>query len=178
MSAPKVSGIDSIHDLLRHPLGIEMVTDALAKAKLPESAEEFLEFTPLTTRLAAAVGPKLGEDLGLQSQTRDAVALSHRYGYVLLGLLCGIAEQGISITQLDERIKAEDCLIVATVPSSALAWNGELSAHVSGRQSDYRIEASVTFKGQKFAWGRGKRILKRLFQDVERYARGYETNNL
>ena len=106
------------------------------------------------------------------------MAVANRYGYVLLGLLCSIAAQGISMNHLEERGKAEDCLIVATVPSSALSWNGELSAHISGRQADYRIEASVTFKGQKFAWGRGKRILKRLFRDVERYVGNFGTENL
>lgn len=173
-----MSQIDSVHDLLRHPRCRELIAHAMSKAKTPESAEEFLEFTRFQTRLGGAVGRKVAEDLGLQSQTTDAMALSRPYGYVLLGLLCGLARQGISLTHLEEHVKGEDCLLAAAVPSSPLSWNGELSAHVSGKGSAYSIDATVTFKGQKFAWGRGKRILKKLFQDIERDVVRFDAESL
>lgn len=178
MSGGPVSDIRSVGALLQHPRCVEMITTALRNAKLPESAEEFLSRAPLRTRLGAGVGRQLAEELGLQSRTEDATALSGRYGHVLLGLLCGMAAQGIALTGVEEAREAEDCLLVATVPSSALSGEGELSAHVTGRQEDYRIEAAVTFKGQKFAWGRGKRILRRLFQDMERQVAGFEREEL
>lgn len=124
------------------------------------------------------MGRKVAEDLGIQSQATNAMVLSRPYGYALLGLLCGLARQGISLTHLEEQVKGKDCLVAAAVPSSALSWNGELSAHVTGEGSAYSVEAAVTFKGQKFAWGRGKRILKRLFQDIERDVARFNAENL
>jgi len=178
MSAVKVSDIASVRDLLEHPSCVELVTDALASAPLSQSAEEFVSDLPLRLRLGGGVARKLGEEMGLQSHTEDAVTLSGSYGHVLLGLLCGMAEQGIPLAGVEEKHEAEDCLLFGTVPSSPLSGAGELSARVVGDQAKYRIEASVTFKGQKFAWGRGKRILKRLFEDVETHVRDLKAKDL
>jgi hypothetical protein len=178
MNAVKVSDIDSIHDLLDDARCVDRLARALQNATRYESAEEFLRHRPLKVRLGAAAAKKIGEEMGLQSRTTDASTLLARYGHALLALLCGLAEQGISLTEMGEQRKGEDCLLVATVPSSALSGSGELSAHLTGRQEDYRIEATVTFKGQKFAWGRGKRILKRLFRDVERSVSGFQAEGL
>lgn len=178
MAAMKVSDIESVGDLLEHPDCVKRVATALLSAKLPESAEEFLSRAPLTARLGAAVGQQLYKEMGIQSRTEDAATLSGRYGHVLLALLCGLAEQGIALAGVEEGAAAADCLLVATVPSSALSVEGELSAHMKGSQGEYRVESSVTFKGQKFAWGRGKRILKKLFEEAERLVEEYEREGL
>lgn len=168
MSTINVSDVTSVRQLLEHPRCVARIRRALDNATRPTSADEFLMLAPWEARLAGTVAPALGKKLGLQSRTEHTAAVSNRYGRVLLGVLCAIAEQGISLTHLEERAEAEDCLFGGTVPSSAASYEGELFVHVTGRSGDYSVEASVTFMGQKFAWGRGKRILKRLFQDIDR----------
>jgi hypothetical protein len=167
MSVSKLSEIDSVRELFQDPRCIERLNDALQNATRPESAEEFLARTSIQTRLGAAAGKKLFKELGIQSRTESAADVSGPYAYVLLALVCGIVQQAMTVTEIDERTEAADCVVVATVPSSALSFTGEFSAHVTQRNPGYHIEASVTFPGQKFAWGRGKRILKTLFQDIE-----------
>lgn len=178
MSAVKVSDIESVGDLLDHPRCVELVGSALAGAPRSRSAEEFVSDLPLRLRLTAGVGQRLGEEMGLQSRTEDTATFSGSYGHLLLGLLCGMAEQRIPLAGAEEPHRGEDCVLVGTVPSSPLSGAGELAAHVVGEPPEYRIEAFVTFKGQKFAWGRGKRILRRLFQDVERHVRELEASDV
>ncbi len=178
MPTPHVSDVTSIHDLLEHPHSVVRLRDALANAKRPQSAEDFLASMPRKFSRGASVAPAIGKQLGIHSRTLDETTITGSYGHVMLGLLCSLLVQGMTLTEVEETGEGADCRLVAEVPSSALSWAGELVAHITGGPSDYRVEASVTFMGQKFAWGRGKRMLKRLFRETEERVREYESSNL
>ena len=178
MVIPKVSKLTSLQDVLKHPSCAEMITEAVKKHRGGMSAEEFLDNFTVGFLPAAAVGKQIAQKSSLKSVTAGKTRCTTNYGYVCLGLLCCLVEQGLLPNKISEAVKARECLIVADVPSSPLTWNGEFSARIIGQPMNYNVEATVTFRGQMFSWGRGKRIIAKVFADLASYVSRFETDRL
>lgn len=124
----RVSEIKSLDELIQHPRCTKFITEAAGRASTGMSAEEFVKLMPITTRLGANLGKTFSEKFGFKSNTYKMTKVPSYYGYVVLGLLCSIAEQGFTLKQLSASRVSEGCFIVADIPSSPLSWEGKIAA--------------------------------------------------
>jgi hypothetical protein len=61
---------------------------------------------------------------------------------------------------------ADGVMIEASLPSSALALKSTLVTTIARSASGTSLQAAAASKGQLYDWGRSKRTLQTLFEDV------------
>ena len=70
------------------------------------------------------------------------------------------------------------CLIQAILPSSALSWKGRVMVSIEAAEGGSFVEASTRIPGQLMDWGRSTRLLRDLFEDVDRRSTEYRSRGL
>ncbi|MUG98117.1 hypothetical protein F7734_39740 [Scytonema sp. UIC 10036] len=173
----KILQIESVYILIEDPRCIDLISQASQKASRGISAEEFLKYTKGKIRMGAKLGKALAIKMGISSNTEKIMNLSSYYSYIILALLCSIVEQGFSLKDIEESESKKECFITADIPSSPLSVEGKLHAQIEGNPESYNIKLSTAFLGQKYAWGRGNRILDKLFQRTEQYISDFKSLN-
>jgi hypothetical protein len=159
--------------LLKIPAVRERIARHAALSPKRMSAEEFLEgcdkvLGPLMggvpmAPLAKIIQP-LYAKLGIQTKKGRSESLARRPGEVLVGVLCSLAAHGNTLRQATQ---AQDgCILEATIPSDIWSFAGDLVVTVRPQRHATLVEAAATFKGQTFDWGKGRRCLDRLFDDL------------
>lgn len=174
----KVSYINSLNELIKSSKCRHIIDKATEEATYGMSAEEFLSHFKPTIRFGASIGKAIGDKIGLKSKTGKILTISTYYLYVLLAVLCALAKQGFQIIEANETEHPKTCFLIAQIPSSPLTWEGQIYISILQQEKQHTITASVTFPGQLFAWGRGSRIIKRLFEDTDKHVKDFEAEAL
>jgi hypothetical protein len=160
--------------LLKVPAVRERIARHAAQAKQRMSAEDFLEncekvFAPLmgglpVASLTAKVMHPLYIKWGIQMRKARSETIFKRPGEVLVGVLCSLAAQG---HELRKATHTEDgCVLEATIASDMWSFAGDLIVTVKPQGQATVVEAAAVVKGQKFDWGKSRRCLDRLFDDL------------
>ncbi|TWT77239.1 hypothetical protein Pla123a_18940 [Posidoniimonas polymericola] len=145
-----------------------------ARSSKRMSGEEFLSVAatvmsipvPLD-KLAGLVQPMYAR-WGVKTGKEQQQAVAIPPGEVIVRVLCSLAERGQELEAVEQGDDA--CTLVATFPSDIWALAGKLLITVSAANGGSLVTAATKIEGQYFDWGKSRRGLERLFDDVRRAA--------
>jgi hypothetical protein len=170
--------ITDYQTLLRLPEVRERIARHAARATKRLSGEQFLEIcdklvSPLAggvslTAIAALAQP-LTERLGIKTGKSRTEHFREPPGAMLVAVLCSLAQNGQELRHVDQADGG--CMIQALLPSDLWSFAGELIVAVRAKQTGTEIEVAATVKGQYYDWGKSRRAIDQLFNDVAALAR-------
>jgi hypothetical protein len=166
------------HALIARPEIRDRIKASASRAKSRMSGEQFLEFcdgilSPLTGGVPftaiAKISQPISERLGLKTGKNRVQSVAQPPGTVLVAVLCSLAENGERIGNI---IQAADCCTLeAALPSDIWSLRGDLRVSIRPAGGGTTIKAEVLIPGQIYDWGKTKRALDRLFDDVAQLSR-------
>jgi hypothetical protein len=133
----------------------EKVVGALTSVPLPP--------VPML-ELSQEINTKLGVRTGKQRSEQLALPV----GRVIVAVLCSLARQGIAISTVHQA--ADGLVIEAVTPSGPASFAGTMLTTVTRDGAGSRVDAAVTIHGQLIDYGKSKRFLRSLFEDIGRFA--------
>lgn len=141
------------------------------------SADEFLKAAQPIMSLAGAGTVKLTllkdialpfyQKLGIKTDNQQQKGFRSTYGETLAAALCSLAARGQTL--LDIKQAENGCLIEAKLPSTMWNWEGTILLSLETHPEGILAKGNVSVPGQAFDWGRGKRMLQTLFEDMLKY---------
>lgn len=147
------------------------IAERAAMAEKKPSGEAFLawfdEVGPLPIpleKLSAALRPGY-EELGIRTGKERSGTVTAPPGATIVAALCSFARRGQALRKV--RQYADGCLFEAVLPSDMWSWEGTLYVTVRESPDGSRVHAATHIGGQLFDWGKSKRALCRLFEDLE-----------
>lgn len=163
-------------------IGLPAVRDRLARAAANAaqclSGEDFLAvcdkvLSPLTagvplSTIATLVQP-VSERLGIKTGKQRSERLTLPTGLVIVGVLCSFAEHGQRLQQVHQA--PDGCSLRASLPSDIWSLRGSLVVEIHRDRGMTRLDAVTVIPGQWFDWGKSRRCLEQLFDDLPRLAR-------
>jgi hypothetical protein len=163
------------YETLRH---LPEVRDRLARhaamAGKGMSAEEFLALAdkvlpvslgPLTFgTLGSAVAP-LATRMGISTGKDLSTVLARPPGQVIVAAMCSLARRGQALRGYQQY--DDGCMLEATLPSDMFSWEGTLVVGIRRQGDGSLVEAATRIQGQKFDWGKSKRVLEALLEDLK-----------
>ena len=78
----------------------------------------------------------------------------------------GATPQGMTAEQF---FKYAERIINSKMASSVWSWEGNMIITLESREEGTLLKGTITVPGQAFDWGRSKRVLQNLIDDVQRY---------
>ena len=163
--------------VLGHPEVKALIADASKASKAGMTADEFLKLaspllsaagaSPAATRLIADLAPGLYAKIGIKTgkETKNGYATS--YGRVIAAILCSLASRNQTLMAVQDG--ADGCILQADIPSSLTTWKGKMTLTVARKPEGTLVTSAVVFEGQSSDWGRSKRLLDELHQDILDY---------
>jgi hypothetical protein len=158
--------------LLHFPEVRALLAQHAAQSRKGISGEQFLEFcdmafVPLVgvslSTVASLVVP-IYSRLGIRTGKSRREVLPAPIGKTLVGALCSLARHGRPLKQVHQ---GEDgCVLEAVLPSDLWSWEGELVVAVQRDRAGTQVEAATKIPGQLFDWGKSKKCLNQLFEDL------------
>jgi len=158
--------------LLREPEVRELIAGSAGSAPKRMSGEAFLDLcdkvlAPLTgvslSTVAAIVAPIAGR-LGIKTGKTLSEYVDLPVGAAIVAAVCSLARHGCELRAVHQ---GEDgCALEATVPSDLWSFEGTLLVTVAREGDGVFVEAGTTIPGQMFDWGKSKRYLAALFEDI------------
>jgi hypothetical protein len=94
------------------------------------------------------------------------MATPHPMG-VLAAILCSLSSRNHTLVVVHEG--TDGCALQAEIPSSMTTWKGKLSMTLERKAEGTLLSSAVVFEGQSSDWGRSKRVLDDLHQDILNY---------
>lgn len=126
------------------------------KALIPLTGISFAKFAKIAHPIYAAVG--------LKTSKKRKESFAEPAGRVLVATICSLARHG---QQLNKAEQGQDsCLLKATIPSNMWSFAGDIVITVERQKEGTSVEAATVIKGQVFDWGKSKRLLNSLFEDI------------
>ena len=117
----------------------------------------------LIAEVAAPLYAKMGVKTGKDAKNGYATP----YGRVLAAILCSLASRSQTLIAVQEG--TDGCVVQAEIPSSLTTWKGKLTLSVERKPEGTLVTSAVVFEGQSSDWGRSKRVLEELHQDILNY---------
>jgi hypothetical protein len=163
--------------VLSHPDVKGLIADASKTSKAGMSADEFLKLAApvlglagaetAATKLIAEYAPGFYAKMGVKvgKETRNGYATS--FGRTLAAILCSLASRSQTLVAIHEA--SDGCVVEADVPSSLTTSKGKLTLTLERRPEGTLVQSAVVFPGQSGDWGRSKRVLDELHQDILNY---------
>lgn len=150
------------------------VQASAARSSKRMSGEEFLSVAgtvmaipvPLD-KLAGFVQPMYAR-WGVKTGKEQQRLVPFPPGETLVRVLSSLAERGQDLEHVEQADHA--CTLIATFPSDIWALAGKLLVTVAAAEGGSLVTAATKIEGQAFDWGKSRRGLDRLFDDVRRAA--------
>ena len=117
----------------------------------------------LIAEVAAPLYAKMGVKTGKDAKNGYATS----YGRVLTAILCSLSSRNQTLVAVHEG--TDGCVVQAAIPSSMTTWTGKLSMTLERRPEGALVSSAVVFEGQSSDWGRSKRVLDDLHQEILNY---------
>ncbi|RMD62953.1 hypothetical protein D6833_06235 [Candidatus Parcubacteria bacterium] len=159
--------------LLRQPEVRDLIARHSSQSPKRMSADDFLElcdraFVPLTgvslAEIGAIVQPVYAA-LGVKTGKVRRAFFAAPVGKVLVAALCSLARHGQPLHKVEQG--QDGCLLKAGIPSDMWSFAGDLVITVQRVEQGATVEAATVIKGQLYDWGKSKRILTALFDDIK-----------
>lgn len=141
---------------------------ALAKKRM--TGEQFMALCekvvslPVPAEAVVGIIQPISRRLGLQTGKQRAAVVAEPPGRVLCRILCSLARNGQAIRQV--RQAPDGCVIEAALPSDIRSLEGDLVVTVGRDGGATAVSATTKIDGQLFDWGKSRRCLDELFDDV------------
>jgi hypothetical protein len=159
--------------LLSIPEVRDLVARHASQAQKRMSADDFLElcdkaFVPITGVSLAKVGAivqPIYATLGIKTGKIRKELFTEPVGKALIAAICSLARHGQSLNKVEQ---GEDgCLLKAGIPSDIWSFRGDILVTIQHQEQGSSVEATTIIKGQLYDWGKSKRILTELFDDIK-----------
>ncbi len=173
---PPLDWSNEIHyeALMRQSEVRDLVARHAAQSKTRLSGEDFLKlcdkalmpFTVLPASKIAAIAQPMYAKLGIKTGKTREEPVAAPVGKTMVRVLCSLARNGQPLQNVEQ---GEDgCLLQAKLPSDLWSFAGDLLVTVERMEKGSRVEAATVIKGQLYDWGKSKRMLATLFEDLKR----------
>lgn len=163
--------------VLGHPEVKALISDASKASKAGMTAEEFLKMaspllsaagaSPAATRLIADFAPSFYAKMGVKTGKDAKNGYATSYGRVIAAILCSLASRNQTLVAVHDG--TDGCILQADIPSSLTTGKGKLSVTVERKPEGTLATSAAVFEGQASDWGRAKRVLDELHQDILDY---------
>lgn len=159
--------------LLRHAEVRDLIARHTSQARKSLSAEDFLElcdkaFVPLAGVSLAKIGTiaqPVYAAFGIKTGKTYKERFAAPAGKVLVAVMCSLARHGQTLNKVKQG--QDGCLFEAGLPSDMWSFAGDLLITLQRHEQGASVEAAVVIKGQLYDWGKSKRILTTLFDDIK-----------
>jgi hypothetical protein len=144
-----------------------------SQGEKPMSGEEFLKLCdkalkPLLGGVPVAKIATLAQPIyarmGIKTGQTRRESFHVPAGRALVAALCSLARRGQSLKGVEQG--ADGCMLRAELPSDMWSFAGELLVTVERQGAGSSVEAATVIKGQLYDWGKSKRALAALFDDI------------
>jgi len=142
-----------------------MTADQFFAAAKPLMAAAGAGGVPL--KALADVTVPLYARMGLKSSQELTQGFRNTFGETLAAALCSFASRSQKLVDMSEATNG--CVINVKMPSSILSWEGNMIVSLERHPDGTMVRATLTIPGQAFDWGRSKRVLQDLMDDVAKY---------
>ena len=164
--------------IMAHPevrARIERVTGANPQGM---TAEKFYELARPVMAITGA-GPlppmKLLKDValpiyakfGVKTQSEMSQGFRNTFGETLAAVLCSLASRSQPVEDLADATNG--CVITSKMASSIWSWEGKMVITLETQPEGTLMKATITVPGQTSDWGKTKRALQGLIDDVMKY---------
>lgn len=163
--------------VLSHPDVKALIAEAAKANRQGMTAEKFLDTaspllkatgaSPEATKLIAEYVPALYAKLGMKTGKEARNGYASSYGRTLAAIFCSLASRNQPLIAIHDG--ADGCIVQADIPSSMTTWKGTLTLIVERRPEGTLVTSAASFGGQAADWGRSKRLLEELHQDILNY---------
>lgn len=136
------------------------------------SGEDFLAlcdkvFKPIpgvTLSKIGAIAQPVFADLGVKTGKTRTERFLIPPGKVIVATLCSLARHGQSLHHVEQG--QDGCFLRAGLPSDLFSFAGDLLVTIQRQDQGTTVEAATAIKGQLYDWGKSKRILNALFEEI------------
>jgi hypothetical protein len=162
--------------LMQYPEVRDLVARHAAAARAGMTGEHFLDlcdkaFSPIpgvSMSAVAGIAMSIYAKMGVQTgQSRKAVRPGP-IGQTIVSTLCSLARHGRAVKQVHQG--DDGCVLEAVIPSDIWSFAGELVITIRRVPRGILIQAATKIPGQLYDWGKSKKCLGQLFEDVESIA--------
>ncbi|MBS1643916.1 MAG: zinc ribbon domain-containing protein [Bacteroidetes bacterium] len=161
----------TIPELLANSEVRTLVRHFAAKAKKHLDAGDYFStidkiFKPggISFKAIADVAVPIFGKLGIHTDHALTKVLALSLHEAILRGMCVLAQKGWPIAKID---LAENGIVInATIPSDLFTWTTDLWIHIEGEQQQARISLSTSIKGQLYDWGKSKRAMNRILDEM------------
>lgn len=157
--------------LIAHPAVRPVLAQHAAQAKTGITGEQFLSAcdklisSPVSFAGVAALVQPLYASWGMRTGKQRCEQISAPAGRALARVLCSLARHGQTIQRVEQG--PHGCHLTATLPSSLCSFAGELKLLVEAHGTLSQLTAETIVPGQLYDWGKSRRVLDQLFQDIQ-----------
>jgi hypothetical protein len=157
--------------LMTYPEIQRLVRKHAALAKKRVSADEFLSIAGIITNSQinlssiGKIGQEMWARLGVKVGKEHWEIIPKPPGLVMVSALCSLARYGQSIKQVHQF--EDGCILEAVLPSDMWSWEGALYPGLRREEGGTRADGETVIGGQRFDWGKSKKILEILFEDLK-----------
>ena len=169
-----------VREIANHPEVRARIRQVAGAVPTGMSADQFLDIArPLLAVAGAGNVPlKTIKDvavpfyarMGLKTNQELSQGFRSTFGETLAAALCSLASRSQPLVDIAEA--ANGCVINAKMPSSIWSWEGNIVTTLEQHPDGTLLRATVTVPGQAFDWGKSKRVLQDLIDDVAKYRIG------
>lgn len=163
--------------VLGHPQVKALVADAAKASKAGMTGDEFMKLAQpildasgsggVPMKLIAEIATPLYAKMGVKTGKDAKNGYATSYGRTLAAILCSLASRNQTLVAVHEG--TDGCVVQAEIPSSMTTWKGKLSLTLERKPEGTLVSSAVVFEGQSSDWGRSKRVLDDLHQDILNY---------
>lgn len=163
--------------VLAHPEVKALIADASRVSKAGMTADEFLKLAQpvlnaagaggVSMKLIAEIANPIYAKMGVKTGKDAKNGYATPFGRTLAAILCSLASRNQKLVAIQEG--TDGCVVQAEIPSSMTTWTGNLTLTLERKPEGTLVTSAVVFPGQSSDWGRAKRLLEELHQDILNY---------
>lgn len=167
----------NVGEILNHPEVRARIVKVTGATPQGMTAEQFLKLAQPLMSAAGAGGVPLTTlkdialpiyaRLGVKTDRKLSQGFRNTFGETLAAVLCSLASRSQPLVDISEA--GNGCLLNSRMASSVWSWEGNMIVALESRDEGTLLTGSVTIPGQAFDWGRSKRVLQNLIDDVQRF---------
>lgn len=165
-------------EIMAHPevrARIEKVTGANPQGMTAEAFYEYARPVMMLTGAGSLPPMKLLRDValplyakfGVKTQSEISQGFKNTFGETLAAVLCSLASRSQPVEDLADA--TDGCVLTSKMASSIFSWEGKMIITLESRPEGTMLKASITVPGQTSDWGKTKRALQALVDDVFKY---------
>jgi hypothetical protein len=158
-------------ELIKVPDVRQVIERHTKMARAPISGEEFAKIAdkvlknPLPSDKLAAFAQPIFGSFGIHTGKERTGLIEAPIGRAMLRVLCSMARHAQSLRRVKQ--DPDGCVFDAMLPSDPMSLEGDLIVSVHRRNARTEVTASTNITGQIYDWGKSRRCLDVLFDDLQ-----------